>query len=36
MLDDCRLDLFEIQILFESFLLGMKADLIISSGSAAF
>jgi hypothetical protein len=29
MLDDCRLDLYEIQILFEPFLLGMKADFVL-------
>ena len=29
MLDYCRFDLYEIQILFEPFLLGMKADLVL-------
>jgi hypothetical protein len=28
-LDDRRLDLYEIQILFEPFLLGMKADFVL-------
>jgi hypothetical protein len=27
--DDCRLDLYEIQILIEPFLLGMKADFVL-------
>jgi hypothetical protein len=31
MLDDSRLDLDEIQILFESLLLGMKADFVLTT-----
>ena|SRR5215475_13581011 len=36
MLDDCRLDLYEIQILFEPFLLGMKADLVSTAKRTCF
>jgi hypothetical protein len=31
MVDDCRFDLYKIQILFKPFLLGMKADFVLTT-----